>query len=466
MTNETTKPWTQRLALGFSLPSAALAMIFWGLCLRLGRAELAWSWPILGGRSEPAQWSPWLAIGATILALVSGGLTWRRLPSSAARRSWLVLFVYYSAVFGFVWFHPVEFGLSRAEWIAGAGLLLVTGLLAWPCRHRIKSTERRRSGVLIPVLLVAAVVVPIVYGLLSGAAVVWSSVRLSLLTYPVYAFVQLGAFMIIPAQRLRDWGLSRYESALVCAVLFSLIHWPNTVVMAATFGAMLAWALDHLLGRRWLVSALIMGLAATSFSQFLPDEWTGHMKVGPGLVRRQVVDELGGRFAANGADAATNIDPLPTEFLARMYPRILGREATGEELADWTRVLARNTRCQMACYLSTLPEYRRLAQEDGLLLPPPPGTRWYEAPPEWRQRYRTYGSEEYMAAHGGTRQGVFRELYQVFYRRSWPADKPLPVMKPNLTVDQRRRLVEVLLANRRRWARSPFDPAMADELKL
>ena len=58
---------------------------------------------------------------------------------------------------------------------------------------------------------------------------------------------------------------------------------------------MIFWSLAHLRGRPLVMSAIVMGVLATSFTRFMPDLGIEGMKVGPGLVRLRAVELLGGR---------------------------------------------------------------------------------------------------------------------------------------------------------------------------
>ncbi len=54
---------------------------------------------------------------------------------------------------------------------------------------------------------------------------------------------------------------------------------------------MTIWSRQYLQGRSLIQLALVMGLAATTFSQYLPDTTTAHMRVGPGFVRTAAVQQ-------------------------------------------------------------------------------------------------------------------------------------------------------------------------------
>ena len=76
-------------------------------------------------------------------------------------------------------------------------------------------------------------------------------------------------------------GYSTRVIAISCALVFSLLHWPNPLLMAITGFAMLIWARQFLRGRSILALALVMGIAATGARFMLPQAWTGEMRIGP-----------------------------------------------------------------------------------------------------------------------------------------------------------------------------------------
>jgi len=130
--------------------------------------------------------------------------------------------------------------------------------------------------------------------------------------------------------------------------------------------------------------AIVMGVAATSFTRFMPDSWTEHMKAGPGLVRLRAVEMLGGRGEMVIEELAANVVD-PQEFLEAIYPSIIGREATPRELENWEAALTRGLCCDTVYFLATVQIYRSLAETKPVMprvrpapraLPTGPGSRW------------------------------------------------------------------------------------------
>ena len=105
--------------------------------------------------------------------------------------------------------------------------------------------------------------------------------------YPVYALFQLSVFLLVPATRMQKMGYSSRAIAISCAVVFSLVHWPNPLLMAVTGLAMLLWARQFLHGRSILALALVMGIAATGFKFMLPQQWGWEMRIGPDYIEKR-----------------------------------------------------------------------------------------------------------------------------------------------------------------------------------
>ena len=105
--------------------------------------------------------------------------------------------------------------------------------------------------------------------------------------YPLYALFQLSVFMLIPATRMQKMGYSSRAIAISCAVVFSLLHWPNPLLMVVTGLAMLLWTRQFLRGRSILALALVMSLAATGFKFMLPQQWSWEMRIGPDYIEKR-----------------------------------------------------------------------------------------------------------------------------------------------------------------------------------
>lgn len=120
----------------------------------------------------------------------------------------------------------------------------------------------------------------------------WHRVLVSLLSYPLYAFLQLSLFLVFAMRRLRAIGASPRAQLLVPASLFAFIHWPNGLIMLFAFLAMLVWALSY---RRWRslpAIALSMAILATVITQAPLENLTEHLRTGPGFVYDAYLQEL------------------------------------------------------------------------------------------------------------------------------------------------------------------------------
>lgn len=170
--------------------------------------------------------------------------------------------------------------------IAGTLWLLYRSKGIWPAKEKRFSFSVKQAPIDALILISPLVTGFILAGgmqvRLDGDAVIFS-----LLTYPLYALVQLSIFLIIPATRLNKLGLSPSLICIICALLFAMVHLPNPLLMLFTGLAMLAFCKQFLQGRSILAIALIMGIAATGFKAAIPQEWAMDMRIGPDYVEKR-----------------------------------------------------------------------------------------------------------------------------------------------------------------------------------
>jgi hypothetical protein len=452
-----TIPWL--LVFGMLL-STSLAIILTGQTWRSSPVELTWAWPLLGGWSGWGRATTALAVLTGTIAMVLLWLGWRRARAARLLRPWSWLVLYYGTIFFYIWFLLPAAEVDVIHWaIAAVFLLAATTMVLHgaPLPHPWKGNWCVKPYLYLDLLMFA---LPFVFWLHFREPVDAGRAAFSFVTYPAYALAQLVALLVLPSALLRALGLPRRGIVIVCATMFALVHWPNPAVMAATFCAMIVWSMAHLGGRRLLFSAVVMGVAATSFTRFVPDSWTEHMKVGPGLVRRRAVEKLGGHDQAEAEGFAAYVIE-PEEFLEAIYPPILGREATPQELENWESALLRGLRCGTVFFMASVPEYHVLAEKKLVMPPPPAGIHWTKASPAWRQRLEDLCSIEYWNAHGANVEDFYRAVWTETFLEPYPTTS-VPYISGRLSPHQCRRLVEVLHENRRTLRNHPFE-TIADE---
>jgi hypothetical protein len=427
------------------------AMVLAGMALRLSPVELAVLQPALPGSV--------LNIAALVTAAVAVVLFW--VASGHARGLGLQvplaeLVLFFPLVFAYVWLilpgqgpRPVDLALLGV-FLAGA---------AWLFRNspRRKIGAASTAGRNLPVDLVL-ILAPVILGLVLGARPDWKASGISILLYPAYAIVQLAVFLVIPAGRLGRFGLTTRHTSFFCAAAFALVHAPNPVVVAATFVAMFIWTSQYLAGRRGWQLALVMGLSATTFSQFLPDDFTGHVRVGPGYLQAQAVESLArARY--------TTEQNQPRAFMELIYPETVGRRASADELDLWEDIIGQAMRAGRAWQFFLSEEYARKSAELGWPPPPDGNVLWLDYPPEWRDRIHAYTSGEYLARCGGDWTGFTKCLYRDILQRS-PGSEELAGWDNNLNQVQRKRLARILLAGCNRFRNQPFGGMSVAELRL
>lgn len=455
-----TKPFPGLLIFGMLL-STALALILAGQAWRCSPVELTCGWPLRGGWAGWMRVTPALAVLTGIIAAVLLWLGWRRARAARLVRPWAGLVLLHVTAFFLVWFLLPAGEVAPIHWLVAGVILAAIAVLVMPRARwpRIWKGRWNDWPYLFADLLM--LVLPIVVWVFFRDPVDSTRVTVSLLTYPAYALMQLAAFLFLPSIMLRALGMSRRAIAMVCATMFALIHWPNPAVMAATFVAMIFWSLAHLRGRPLAMSAVVMGVLATSFTRFMPDPGIEYMKVGPGLVRLRAVETLGGRGQGEG-DYLTRSAIDPDEFLRTVYPLIIGREVTAQELENWNLALTRGLRCATVHFMASVDQYRRLAEEHPVMPPPPAGVHWTETTPEWRQRIEELCSIEYWNAHGANVDDFYRAVWTEMFLQEHAA-AAVPYISSRLNPPQCRRLVEVLHEQRSALRDRPFE-GIADEV--
>jgi len=110
----------------------------------------------------------------------------------------------------------------------------------------------------------------------------------SLAGYPFWAFLQLLVFQVYLVPRLQRLSRNDGETIAVATGLFTLLHWPNPILMPATAILGLVWTITYLKRPNVYALALTMGIAATAFSTLLPKDFTQNLRTGPIYVQRLV----------------------------------------------------------------------------------------------------------------------------------------------------------------------------------
>jgi hypothetical protein len=440
-------PWI----LGSAWLALCATVVMFGMVLRLSPLEMdILPFPFFGGLMWPS-------------ALVMGGIAFLLLwvgGSHARARNlqvpWAQLILFHPLLLAFVWLVWPVTGFTALHWILGSCFALTAFWLLFPKAPRLSGTALSPRQTL--PLDLTVILLPMAIGLALETRPDFAAAGLSVLLYPLFALVQLGVFLVIPARRLAALGLRPIPTALITAAVFSLMHAPNPVVMLATFAAMFLWAWQYARGRRVWQLAVVMGLSATVFSQFLPDSLTDHMRVGPGQMHQLAKTEL----------VLRTDDPQlasPGAFLEFAYPLTVGRKASAEELATWQRDLSRAIRTTRAWNFFISPEYARKARERGWPPPPPEHPHWTAGTPEWRSRIKAFGADEYFAKCGGHLTGLTKTLYRDILQRPAGAQE-LATWPTGLTEAQRWRLAEILLAQGRQWHSQAFPGLTMEELRL
>lgn len=433
-----------------------VSVLMLGMSVRLAPVEktLAWplptAWPGAQTFLFPAALA--LATVAAILLVVYSG----SVRGTPAARPWGELLLFYPAVFAFEWL-LLTGGLLRPVNLVVGGLLLAAGL--WLLlRGPVLLRGGWETTTAISLLDGVFILTPAAVGLLLGQRPMDAGLGLSFFLYPLYALVQLGLFLKVPVARLRAMGVSAPATRLLAAIVFALIHWPNPLVMLATLVAMFFWADQYQRGRPLWQLALVMGLAATTFSQMMPDRITHHVRVGPGYVRAEAIARLGeGPTGRSAEDAAS--------FLNRVFPLTVGRPITAAERENLVPAAAEAWRHSVVQTFLSSVEYRNLRLAAGKPLPPGGPLHWSDWPEPWVGMVRKMGGAAFFQAAGGDDRSLLVALYHDLLGRT-PSPAELDAWQTSPSAVQRRRWVEFLLDHRLEEGDAPVENPGLEVLRL
>jgi len=409
------------------------AIIVAGLAVRLAPIETTVAWPFPGVWQNATALTGPLALVLAAMSAVSLFVATGSIRGESRARPFGELLLFFPLVFAFVWF-LLPTSQPNARSIIIGSMLLVAGWYLFkhsPGLSVAKSWQWKKSAMVLDIFLI---LMPIIVCFALGFSPDLKAGGLSFFLYPVYALAQLMLFLFIPVSRLRAIGVAPKYSTLFSALIFAMIHWPNPVVMFITLVGMLIWAHQFQNGRKLWQLALVMGLTATTFSQFLPDQFTYHMRVGPGYVRSEAVSLLAENSDLNNA----------TEFFDFAYPQTIGREIMPEELEAWTNLFNKARRTTWAYMFMTSSEKRKKLANSDEELPPAEVKHWADWPEKWKNELRLLASDEHWAKSGKTLDGYLSALYQeVLGRQASPQD--LKPWQAPMSDKQRQRIAEVLL---------------------
>ncbi len=421
-----------------------LAVLTAGLAVRLAPVETTVAWPSFGVWTAATSITGPFALSLAVLA----GLLLILLTSSAREknraRPFGELLMFFPLLFAFIWFLLPAGGLNLRTIIILSAFVLAGWYLH---RHSPGPISRNRwQGKSATLMLDAGLVLlPVLAGYALGFSPDLKAGVLSLLLYPAYALVQLVLFLHIPISRLRAMGVSPANSTLFTSLVFSLVHWPNPLVMLVTLLGMLIWAHQFQNGRSLWQLALVLGLTATTFSQFIPDDLTRHVRVGPGYIRAEAVLLLAEQTEIGN----------PSEFIELFYPQTMGRQVLPEELHTWTTLMNEARRSTWAYMFLTSGENRRRLAKAHEEVPPVEAEHWALWPRQWKSKIAAFASEDYWQKSGKTQDTYLKALYMdILGRQETP--EGLQLWRKTLSTPQRQRIAEVLLELRLQQGQAVF----------
>jgi hypothetical protein len=266
-----------------------IAIVLTGVWTRFGPRDLG-----LAAGFDVSRQVWWAAMGVCATSAVVCAAVWRsRLSSSRARWSMLQLAVF-PAFFAFQWFFLPSYtkhweGWHYAVLVALAGVIAVGLWDDWRRGVRWGLVGPRQFAPAVKRLAVPVVVLAgglLALGMAAGHSPQPSEMVCPLLTYPLYAYIQLLVFLGSLVPRLKDLGTSRTGILLTSVALFALLHWPNWLLVGACAVGAGVWTWVYLRRPSLVAAALAMGLLATAYKGFLPKDWQHNLRTGPIYIQR------------------------------------------------------------------------------------------------------------------------------------------------------------------------------------
>ena len=254
--------------------------------VRYAEAGLEYAVPIPIAR---AGW--WLIATVLALAAAAGTAARKALSRGGARRAVMELLAIFPPFFAFEWLVLPPENWRVIDWSIMAAFALTAAALCWLDRRGASQWGLTHRNFLPAVRLLAIPTALMVAIPVAGAMVVGTDFQprralAALLAYPFYALAQLLVFQVFLVQRLRRITGSSLQVVAVSAGVFSLVHWPNGLMMCACFAAGCVWTAVYLRRPNVYALALSMGLAATALSSALPRQLTHNLRTGPIYVQR------------------------------------------------------------------------------------------------------------------------------------------------------------------------------------
>ena len=182
--------------------------------------------------------------------------------------------------------------------------------------------------------------------MVSDDNIIMSHFIVSFVSYPVYAFFQLLLFIEFPLKRFQQLSRSKVEIVFVLAAFFGLIHWPNYILVLGTFVIMLIWASIYLRYPNIWATSLAFGIPATFAIQFLPNNITNGVRIGPKYVNERVKKSQSGSLF-NRVHGTFEIEsPFidgkkkfnSTDFSEKLYTKVLQKEPHAYRIKLWSNI--------------------------------------------------------------------------------------------------------------------------------
>ena len=273
-----------------------IAVIMTCAWLRYGDDELRFASPFTIDR-----WA-WIVtiVGLWDGVVLAGWLGRRRLRSGLARRSLAELMIL-TLFFVYEWLWLSARRWRAVDWLVIALLVSCIGGCFWRDRGNwrkwgVGCKEFFTAGrlLLLPTLIMISV--PVAVSVLVGTDYSHKRFVVSLLGYPFYALVQLMIFMVFVVPRLRRLTDSTWVVVFVTGCIFSLMHWPNGLLMVSCCIGAMVWTTVYLRRPDVYALAISMGLAATALGCALPHRITHNFRSGPMYVFRAMENETNAKL--------------------------------------------------------------------------------------------------------------------------------------------------------------------------
>jgi membrane protease YdiL (CAAX protease family) len=210
----------------------------------------------------------------------------RRHPPATGRRAILEPLVFVALVFAYIWIvQPTHNDWLRIPFLSVVVLIpFLSNILHRDARADLglRLDNLGRSAREVGIATAAGAVAVVVIGLLVGAGPTLNrTVLKAFLFYPAWGLAQQYAMQAFTYRRLREGTGRPHAAAVLTAVLFASVHYPNLSLVLITLTGAYVWCRLFERHPNLLTLAVSHGWLAVLARYSWPAEWLRNLRIGP-----------------------------------------------------------------------------------------------------------------------------------------------------------------------------------------